>query len=144
MKYSVHKFDEGRFAVPDAFRGRSTGFERVGLIDHSHGSVHMGVGIGQLAPGGSVDPCVHANEKGIYVLEGELEVLRGPEAFRLAADDYALVPMGTVHALRNRGAVRARWFEMQAPQPKPPGGWQDLFFEVAPADRKSTRLNSSH
>lgn len=53
---------------------------------------------------------------------------RGRELFRLAADDYALIPYGAPHAFRNTGTRPARWFEMQAPQPKPPGGWQDTFF----------------
>ena len=88
----------------------------------------MGVGICQLQPMGHVRSRLHANEKGIYILEGELEIKRGHEAFRLSADDYALIPYGMSHALRNRGDRTARWFEMQAPQPKPLGGWQDTFF----------------
>ena len=90
----------------------------------------MGVGICQMQPKGNMESCVHANEKGIYVLEGELEMKRGHEVFRLSVDDYALIPYGMSHALRNTGAKTARWFEMQAPQPKPPGGWQDTFFVI--------------
>ncbi len=126
--FFVGKLDESRFAVPHAYAHHSRGFERATLIDHAVGSVHMGVGICQLHSKGHVQSCVHANEKGIYILEGELEMKRGHEVFRLSADDYALIPYGMPHALRNRGDKTARWFEMQAPQPKPPGGWQDVFF----------------
>jgi len=126
--FYVGKFDESRFAVPHGYARNSRGYERATLIDHAAGSVHMGAGICQLQPQGNVESRVHANEKGIYILDGDLEVKRGPEVFRLSADDYALIPYGTSHALRNTGLKAARWFEMQAPQPKPPGGWQDTFF----------------
>lgn len=126
--FHVGKVDESKFAVPQAYAQYSRGYERCTLVDRSVGSVHMGVGIRQLQPQGNIDPCVHANEKGIYILEGEVGMKRGSEAFRLAADDYAFVPYGTSHAFRNSGDKPVRWFEMQAPQPKPPGGWQDTFF----------------
>jgi mannose-6-phosphate isomerase-like protein (cupin superfamily) len=126
--FYVGKFDESRFTVPHGYARNSQGYERAALIDHAVGSVHMGAAICQLQPRGNVESRVHANEKGIYVLDGDLEIKRGQEVFRLSADDYALIPYGTHHALRNTGAKAARWFEMQAPQPKPPGGWQDTFF----------------
>jgi len=128
MRYHVGKLDEAGFAVPHGYTEHSRGYERVSLIDHDTGSVHMGVGVGRLAPGGSVDTCVHANEKGIYLFEGELDIKRGAEVFRLVQDDYLLIPTGTSHAFRNRDGKPARWFDMQAPQPKPPGQWQDTFF----------------
>lgn len=127
--YYVGKFDESKFAVPHAYAQHSRGYERVSLVDHTVGSVHMGVGISQLQPRGIVESCVHAYETGIYVLEGELEMMRGQEAFRLTVDDFALIPYGVSHAFRNAGVKHARWFEMQAPQPKPASGWQDTYFE---------------
>jgi mannose-6-phosphate isomerase-like protein (cupin superfamily) len=127
--YHVSKLDESRFAVPVGYERRARGYERASLVDHTMGSVHTGAAICRLAPGGYVDTRTHVNEKGIYVLAGALEVLRGErEAFRLAEDEYALVPYGSAHALRNSGTKPVRWFEVQAPQPKPPGGWQDTFF----------------
>jgi mannose-6-phosphate isomerase-like protein (cupin superfamily) len=145
--FRVGKVDESRFAVPPGYAERSRGFQRCPLVDRSVGSVHMGVGICRLEPHGDVDCCVHANEKGIYVLAGALEMRRGGETFRLAADDYAFVPYGEIHALRNTGGTPARWFEMQAPQPKLPGGWQDTIFtdddgwpaEVDPPDLADPR-----
>ena len=126
--YFVGKFDEGRSAVPSGYERHSQGYDRFALVDHSVGSVHMGVGICRLQPKGSVELTVQANEKGIYVLYGDLEIKRGEEIFRLSADDYALFPYGIPQAYRNEGHQVACWFEMQAPQPKPPGGWQDTFF----------------
>jgi len=125
----MHDYEkQERYAVPHGYEKHSQGYERFTLVDHSVGSVHMGVGICELQPNGSVDFCVHANEKGIYVLGGELELRRDREALRLSADDYALVPYGVLHAFRNRGNKIARWFEMQSPQPKPLGRWEDTFF----------------
>jgi len=128
MQFHVGRLDESAFTVPRGYASHACGYERVSLIDRGIGSVHMGVGMCRLAAGGSVDACVHANEKGIYIFEGEVELKRGSETFRLTQDDYALIPTGTPHAYRNAGARPARWFDMQAPQPKPPGGWQDTFF----------------
>ena len=126
--YYVGKFDESKFAIPPGYEKDSKGYHRCTLVDRPVGSVHMGVGICRLQPKGYIEPLVHANEKGVYILEGEIEMKRGCEAFRLAADDYAFIPYGTSHAFRNPGEKAVRWFEMQAPQPKPPGGWQDTFF----------------
>lgn len=130
MHYRVVRFDEAALAVPQGYAQHSCGFRRHSLADRSTGSVHMQAGICQLDAGGSVRACRHAFEKGIYLLAGELQVRRGDGFLRLRAHDYALVPYGSVHALRNGGAVPARWFEMQAPQPKPPGSWQDTCFET--------------
>ena len=132
--------------VPYPFEKRSKGYQRVALVDHSTGSVHQAVGICELQPNGSVGHCLHTNEEGIYIIEGELELLRDREAYWLSADDYALVPYGIPHAYRNRGDKVARWFEISVPQPKPPGGWQDTFFfdadwpkEVVKPDLKDPR-----
>lgn len=126
--YFVGKFDESKFVVPQGFQQHSLGYARVSLVDHSVGSVHTGFGISQLLPKGRVACCVQANERGIYVLQGEIEMMRGKEAFRLTADDYVLIPYGVSHAFRNAGNQPARWVGVQSPQPKPPGGWQDTFF----------------
>ncbi len=128
MQFHVGKLDESAFAVPHGYAARSRGYERVSLIDRGIGSVHMGVGVCRLAADGRVETCVHANEKGIYLFQGEIELKRGDQVFRLTQDDYALIPTGVAHAYRNVSGKPARWFDMQAPQPKPPGKWQDTFF----------------
>lgn len=126
--HHLGKFNKSTFTVPPGYEQHSQGYTRVALVDQSVGSVHTGLGICQLQEKGEVESCVQANEKGIYVLQGEVEMMRGKEAFRLGPDDYALIPYGVSQAFRNTGNQTARWLEVQAPQPKPPGKWQDTFF----------------
>jgi mannose-6-phosphate isomerase-like protein (cupin superfamily) len=133
MHYHVGKFDASLFAEPAPYAGRCEGFERVNLIDREAGSVHAEACISRLAPGGHVEACVHAFEKGIYVFEGEIEVLRDDECLRLSAEGYVLIPYATSHAIRNRGTRPARWFELLAPQPKHSGAFVDTFFTDNPA-----------
>jgi hypothetical protein len=54
--YYVGKFDEGKLAVPSGYERHSQGYERFSLVDHSVGSVRMGVGICRLQAKGSVQP----------------------------------------------------------------------------------------
>lgn len=146
MHYYVGKFDASRFAVPDVYAGHATGFARASLVNRATGSVHCEACISRLAPGGHIAAAVHAYEKGIYVFEGEIEVLRGAACFRLPADGYALIPYATAHAIRNRGNVPARWFEILAPQPKPQNAYSDTFFsgdEAWPAIVNDTAANGA-
>ena len=122
------RVEESKFAVPQPYARDSRGYTRYTLVDRSVGSVHMGAAIGRLAAGGDIGSCVHAFEKGVYVLSGELELKLGPDSYRLTADDYALIPFATPHAFRNSGKQSAHWFEMQAPQPALPGRLQDTVF----------------
>lgn len=128
MQYYVGKYDESRFAVPDGYAGQSTGFERVSLVNRAVGSVHMEACISRLHAGGSIATCVHAYEKGIYVFEGELELMRADEHIRLPTDGFALIPYAAPHAFRNVGTRTARWFEILTPQPKPSAALRDTFF----------------
>jgi mannose-6-phosphate isomerase-like protein (cupin superfamily) len=142
MHYFVGKYDASRFALPEVYVGHSTRFERVSLVNRDTGSVHTEACISRLQAGGSIATCVHAYEKGIYVFEGELELMRAGEHIRLPADGFALIPYAVPHAFRNTGAQTVRWFEILAPQPKPASAFRDTFFtgddvwpvEVAAAD----------
>ena len=128
MHYYVGKYDESRYAVPEGFAENAKGFERVSLINRATGSVHAEACIARLQAGGYINSCVHAYEKGIYVFEGAIEILRAGEIIQLATDGYALIPYATAYAIRNVGAGSARWFEILAPQPKPAAAFKDLFF----------------
>lgn len=128
MHYYVGRIDEAGFAAPWAGSAHAAGYERATLVARACGSVHMEGALARLAPGGHLAQGVCAYEKGIYVFEGELELARGADHIRLAADDFALIPHATAHALRNRGAVSARWFEVLTPQPKPAAALRDSFF----------------
>ena len=128
MHYHVTRYDASRFQVPAAYAGHSSGFERVSLVSRATGSVHAEASISRLQPGGCIEACVHAYEKGLYVFEGELELFHDGEFIRLPSDGYALIPYAAPHALRNTGKVAARWFEILAPQPKPASAFKDIFF----------------
>ncbi|MGZ8203509.1 MAG: cupin domain-containing protein [Burkholderiales bacterium] len=123
--FHVGRLEESKFAVPAGFE-RATGYTRQSLVDRTTGSVHMGVSVGRLAPGGEVPRCVNAFEKGIYVLEGDIDVQLDHTSVRLGADHYALVPFATPHALRNASNGPVRWFETAAPQPQLPGRIRDI------------------
>ena len=122
------QIDDSLFQAPPGYGGHSEGFRRADLIGREQGSVHIGFSISELAPGGGIDTCVHSYEKGIFITEGEVELNREGKRFWLKKHDYALVPMGTAHAIRNAGSPPTRWVEKSAPQPKPPGEWEDTFF----------------
>src|SRR3990167_1375731 len=128
MAHAFRNIEDKLFATPHGYDKRSTGFRRADLIGRDQGSVHMGFYMSELAPGWTIDAQVHSFEKGIFVMEGEVEVNRDGKAFRLGKHDFALIPTGTPHAFRNRGKVPVRWVEKCAPRPKMPDEWQDSFF----------------
>ncbi len=128
MHYFIGKYEASRFAVPERFRGHCAEYECVSLVSRATGSVHTEACVSRLQPGGHIDACVHAFEKGIYVFEGEIEVLRAGDHIQLPTDGYALIPYAAPHAIRNVGPVPARWFEILSPQPKPASAFRDTFF----------------
>ena len=125
------RFDEHALIALPVFEGHCAGYTAAPLINRSTGSVHTGLSVDQLAPGGRIDPHVHAFEEGVYILEGEPILTIGPESYRLRPGDYAAIKVGTPHAWL-AGDARVRWLQMAAPQPKPPGAERDTFF---PKDR---------
>ncbi len=132
MAHAFRQIEDSLFTPPPGYEGRSEGFRRADLIGRAQGSVHMSFSIADLGPGGRIDNCVHSYEKGIFITEGEVELNRDGKRYRLGPHDYALIPIGTPHAFRNRGDQPARWVEKCAPQPKPPGEWADSFFPPPP------------
>lgn len=133
MAHAFRHIDDSLFVEPPRVAGHAQGFRRADLIGREQGSVHMGFRIGEFQPGGAIDACIHSFEKGIFVTDGEIELNRDGQVFRLGHHDYALIPIGKPHALRNAGAVPARWVEKCAPRPKEADEWRDSFF-VAPLD----------
>src|SRR5688500_5721339 len=121
------RFDERALAAHPVFDAHSHGHTTVSLISRSTGSVHTGLSIDQLAPGGTIDPHVHSFEEGIYILSGEPILTIGAENYQLRPGDYAAIKVGTLHAWR-AGTAAVRWLQMAAPQPKPPGAERDTFF----------------
>lgn len=139
----------GAFTPQPVFAGHSHGFTEAVLVDHTSGSVHTGLSIGQLDPGGSISPHVHAYEVGFYILSGTAVVSIGDETYRLVHGDYGCIKVGTPHAWRNAGAEPVRWLRHAAPQPKPQGMERDTFFlkngplpgEGAPLDPNDPKGN---
>jgi mannose-6-phosphate isomerase-like protein (cupin superfamily) len=121
-------FDDSALAPHGVYEGHAEGYRQAALIGPHTGSVHTGLSVAQLEPGGVLAPHVHAFEEGFYVLEGEAVLAIGDTAVRLRAGDYGALKVGTVHGWRNTGAGRLRWLQMQAPQPKPAGAERDTFF----------------
>ena len=131
-------FDECALVSDPILDGHSHGYARAPLIDASTGSPHQRLVMSELAPGGSIDPHFHSFEEVVYVLSGTVRMTLGDTEHELGRDDFALVVTGTPHSWHNTGAEPARWLEISAPQPKPPGaGFPDTFFghrEVVDAD----------
>ena len=120
-KFHVGTIDEGRFAVPANYSAHSKDYQRLELVDHtiSPASVHMGVGLVEIAPGGYHEPVIHAFEKGFYVLSGEVILNFHGRAHLLSTGYYGVISKGVQYTLFNPGDEPARLFDMNAPQPKP-------------------------
>src|SRR5438132_13779519 len=68
----VSKISAAAALTPKIYDQVSTGFRRATYVDHTTGSVHMGVGICYLAPNGFIEPHLHSFEESFYVLEGTI------------------------------------------------------------------------
>src|SRR5687767_4937182 len=130
------RFDERELASDRTFDGHGVGHLSISLINRATGSVHTGLSMNELQPGGSLHPHVHSFEKGFYILEGEPVVTINGASHRLRPGDFGCIKVGTPNAW-HAGASRVRWLQMAAPQPKPAGAERDTFFLKArhvPAD----------
>ncbi len=136
--HHVSKIEEGAAQTPKLYENRSTGFRRATYVDHSMGSVHMGVGICYLEPGGGIDPHLHSFEESFYILEGSVIAQVGENSYTLGPGHYGLIGTGIPHAWRNAGTGRVRWLEMQAPQPRPIDYGRDTFFVGGAAAGRGT------
>jgi quercetin dioxygenase-like cupin family protein len=121
-------YTDSALAPHDVFAGHGDGYRRAVLIGPDQGSVHTGVTLAQLDPGGVLHPHVHSFEEGFYILEGEAVMAIKDQPVHLVAGDYGVVKVGEPHAIRAAGSGRLRWLQMNAPQPKGPSGPRDTFF----------------
>ena len=135
-------FDPAALAEHPIYTGHSDGYRLASLVDDGAGSVHTGLSIAELAPGGTLAPHVHSYEESFYVLSGEAIVGINDQAYRVGPGDLGALKVGTVHGWRAAGSAAVRWLQMAAPQPKPLGKERDTFFvtngSVAP---DGARLN---
>ena len=70
----VSRIDPASATVPHLYEPHSSGFRRATYVDRGMGSVHMGVGVCFLDPGGVVEPHLHSFEESFYILEGAATV----------------------------------------------------------------------
>ena len=131
-RHYVGTIDDSKFATPERYKPHSAGYTRLELVDHTiaESSVHMGLGLAEIAPGGYLNPVVHAFEKGFYVLRGTVVATIDGRTTQLSRDYFGLIPTGSTYSLYNAGPQPARLLEMMAPQPKPPdGNFKDTYFQ---------------
>lgn len=137
-------FDAAALGRHHVYDNHSAGYQHASLIDHATPSVHTGLSIDELAPGGTLAPHVHSYEESFYVLAGEAILCVDGHTCRLHPGDFGAIKVGTVHAWRAAGATPVRWLQMAAPQPKPPGKERDTFFlkdASVPTDAAPLDLN---
>jgi quercetin dioxygenase-like cupin family protein len=141
--------DDIVLTAPRIYAGHSQGYTQASLVDHTTGSVHTGLSMNQLAPGGAIPLHLHSYEEGFYILEGHAVVSVAERAWRLGPGDFGAFKVGTMHAWRNAGQRPVRWLQVAAPQPKPFGAERDTFFakakqaEVDPRDLDENDLNGA-
>ena len=123
----VSKIDSAAGLTPKVYEKFSSGFRRSTYVDRGMGSVHMGVGICRLEPGGVIRSHVHSFEESFYVLEGTAEVQIGKKNHTLGPGHFGLISTGVLHNWRNSSQRPLRWLEMQAPQPRTPEYGIDTF-----------------
>lgn len=76
-----------------------------------------------------VPPHTHNHVDAMFVIDGEVELLGGPEPVRLGPGSVLAVPPGTSHGFRNPGPQRVRLLILHAPD----GGFSQLIRETRPA-----------
>jgi quercetin dioxygenase-like cupin family protein len=116
-------------ALAPLYVGQGQGYTQAPLVDHTSGSVHTGLSIGELAGGGTLPPHVHSYEESFYLLSGHPILGVNDRAYRLGPGDYGCIKVGTLHGWRNVESTPVRWLQMAAPQPKPAGSERDTFFK---------------
>lgn len=131
--HKVARFDPAALLPHPKYGDHATGLNWAPFVEYGDATVHVSYGTIELLSGGETALVVKAYESGLFMTGGEVEVLRDGRAYRLTEGDFMLIPTGVEHAYRNTADTPARWIEMCAPQPKAPGGWQDIWFS-GPAD----------
>ncbi len=126
--HAVVRDDATQSSTPAGHDRHAHGYRTAPLVNSatSPSALHMAHQIVRLEAGGSLEQNVLAYEKSLFVFEGELDLMLDGRAYRLVSGDYALILVGSAHALRS--APGARWMEMIAPQPLVPSVGADIFF----------------
>ena len=115
----------------------SRSFSECHLVNQAAGSVHMGLSLCALQPGGWIDTHVHSFEESFFILEGEPTLVMNGCAHALVAGACGIVPVGVPHAWRGPSNGVAKWIDMTAPQPREETTSDDTFF-VGPPEARAT------
>ena len=127
MAHIVKLLDDLEFRTPAEFDGRSKGYATDAVVNEPGGGVQMGFRVSRLDAGGAVEAHVQSFEESIYVMEGSLVLDTVEGSTEMVAGDYALVPVGMTHGLRNISDAPASFAEMQAPLPRERFGYDTQF-----------------
>lgn len=145
MTHIVKRVPDLVFDTPDEFIDRSNGYLVDAVVSEAGGSVQSGFRVARLEPGGAVDTHVHSFEESIYVVDGTLTLDTTEGRYELSGGDYALIPVGMTHALRNTSGEVVNFAEMQAPMPRERFGYDTQFpapisaGEAVPVDVRDPR-----
>jgi quercetin dioxygenase-like cupin family protein len=135
MTIHVASVDWAFTDTPQPTSARSHGLARQVLVGAACGSVHTELAATAFQPGGWLQRHFHSFEEAFYVLEGEPVLELDGRAHRLAAGGFALIPVGTWHALGNPGPGQVRLLSVNTPlRLAPDAGRQDTFFAPEPFD----------
>jgi quercetin dioxygenase-like cupin family protein len=135
MAYHVAPVDWSFTDRPNPDSPTMRGLSRSVLVGPDQGAVHTELAVGSLAPGGWMQRHFHSFEESLYVLAGELLHEIDGHVRRLVAGDFALMPVGTWHALANAGPDPTRWLSVNTPQRlAADAGRRDTFFTEVPFD----------
>ncbi|PPR13444.1 MAG: hypothetical protein CFH42_01196 [Alphaproteobacteria bacterium MarineAlpha12_Bin1] len=126
-RHKVGSFSDSDLSPHPVYEKNSSGLLYSPFINRRAGSVHTGFGVMSLLPGGNTEMITNAFEKGLFVLDGNLDLMRGEESYELSKGDFALIPTAVPHAWRNSSKSDVRWVVVESPQPKDPGQWQDTW-----------------
>jgi mannose-6-phosphate isomerase-like protein (cupin superfamily) len=143
----VGKLGDAKLAFQPEYEGHSKGYTRASMVDRTTGSVHTGLSLNRLEPGGSIEPHVHSFEEGFYILEGQAVVTINGFSYVMVPGDFAAVKVGTMHSWHNNGSSPVRWLQMAAPQPRPKNGVRDTFFskdKTVPTSGSAIDLNNTN
>lgn len=140
--HHVSRIEEASAEMPPLYAKNSTGFRRSTYVDRSMGSVHMGVGVCYLDPGGAIEPHLHSFEESFYILDGNVTAEIEGQNCSLQAGNFGLIRTGYRHRWRNPSGRPVRWLEMQAPQPRPVEYGRDTFFVNGTAAGDATKTEA--
>ena len=129
MAYHVASVDWSFTDRPQPDSAAMRGLSRSVLVGPEQGAVHTELAVGALAPGGWLQRHFHSFEEALYTVAGQLLLEIDGRVHRLVQGDYALIPVGTWHALANGGDEPTHWLSVNTPQRlTPDAGRRDTFF----------------